>query len=51
VDELDTIRPRRERLAGASQRIQVAIETDDPGRTGFEQRARVAAQPDRAVDE
>ena len=51
VDELDALAPRRERLGGARERVEVAIESDEPRRPGFEQRAGVAAETDRAVDE
>ena len=51
VDQLDAIAPRRERVAGARQRVEIAVEADHPRGAGLEQRARVAAEPDRAVDE
>ena len=51
VHELDAIAPRRQRLARAGERVEVAIEADEPRRAGFEQRARVAAEADGAVDE
>ena len=51
VHELDAVAPRRQRLARARQRVEVAIEADDARRARLEQRARVAAEPDRAVDE
>ena len=51
VDQLDAIAPGRQRLAGARQRVEIAIEADDARRAGLEQRARVAAEADGAVDE
>ena len=33
------------------ERVEIAIEADDARRAGLEQRARVAAEADRAVDE
>ena len=51
MHELDAIAPRRQRLAGELERVAVAIEADEPRRARFEQRARVAAEADRAVDE
>jgi D-serine deaminase-like pyridoxal phosphate-dependent protein len=51
VDELDAVAPRRERFGGAGEGIEVAIESNQPRRSGFEQRAGVAAETDRAVDE
>ena len=49
--ELDAVAPRRERVAGARQRVEIAVEADDARGARFEQRARMAAEPDRAVDE
>ena len=51
MHELDAIAPRRERVAGAGERVEIAIEADDARGAGFEQRARVAAEADGAVDE
>ena len=52
VHELDAIGPRRQRRrAPAASACAIAIEADDACRAGFEQRARVAAEPDGAVDE
>jgi hypothetical protein len=51
VDELDAVVPWRESFAGACERIQVAVETDDARGARFEQRARVPAEADGAVDE
>src|SRR5437762_2332340 len=49
--ELDAVAPRRERFARLRQRVEIAIQADDPRRAGFEQRAGMAAQADRAVHE
>ena len=51
VNELDAVAPRRQRFTGAGERIEVAIEPDEARRARFEQRARVAAEADGAVDE
>ena len=51
VHELDAVAPRRQRFARAGERVEVAIEADEARRAGFEQRARVAAEADGAVDE
>src|SRR5262245_50826244 len=51
VDELDAFAPRCERFGGAGESVAVAIESDEPRRPGLEQRAGVAAEADRAVDE
>ncbi len=51
VHQLDAIAPRRQRFAGAGERVEVAIEADEARRARFEQRARVAAEADGAVDE
>ena len=45
-------RPRRDSVARAQrQRVAIAIEADEPRRARFEQRARVAAEAHRTIDE
>ena len=51
MHELDAIAPRRERVARARERVGIAVEADQPRSPRFEQRARVSAETDRAVDE
>ena len=52
MDELDAVAPTARASSRAlRERVGVAIEADDARRAGFEQRARVAAEADRAVDE
>ncbi len=51
VNQLHAIAPRRQRLARQFERVLIAIEADEPGGPGFEQRPRMAAEPDGAVDE
>ena len=51
VDQLHAVGPRGERRAGACERVGVAIQADEARRASFEQRARVAAEADGAVDE
>ena len=51
VHELDAIAERGQRFARQRERRRVAIEPEHAIRAGFEQRAAVAAETDRAVDE
>src|SRR4029453_17073929 len=51
MDEIDSIAPGRQRLRGTGQRVSIAIQADQPGRTGFEQRPRVAAEAHGTIDE
>ena len=51
MHQLDAVAPGRERFARARERVGIAIEADDARGAGFEQRARVAAESDGAIDE
>ena len=51
VHQFDSIAPRQEPRARDPQRVQVAVEADEPRRARFEQRAGVSAEADGAIDE
>src|SRR5581483_6779843 len=51
VHELDAIAPRRERVARDRERVGIAIDADEARSAAGEQRTRVAAEADRAIDE
>ena len=51
MHQLDTVAPGRERFARARERVAIAVEANHARGAGFEQRARVAAESDGAIDE
>ena len=51
VHEIDPFAPRRQRLARAVERVEIAVESDDPGGAGRQQRAGVPAEAHRTIDE
>ena len=51
VNQLHAIAPRRQRFTRQFEGVLIAIEADEPGCPGFEQRPGMPAEPDGAVNE
>ena len=51
MDQLDLPRPLRESLARDGQRVRIPVDPDEPRRARLEQRRRVTAEAQRAIDE